>query len=637
MNVVLKIVLIIVISLRLTYIHSQENQSIDSLFKLLNDEAYDSTQLNINRTIAEYYLNVNLNKAIDYFEKTKTLAEKLNNKSELASSYYSLGSCYITKGNFDLSLENYLKAVRLYEELKYKRRLTKVYIDIAYLYTEYAQYPKAGEYFEKAKLLIDQTQDTFELNFLLQEKGNFYYRQAKYDSAILCIQESNRISMLLKDDNYSIPNSLSNIGLMYKKMGKLNEAFLYIDSALTILKKTNNSNFLFSSIYNNLACIYSAKHMFDSAYVNFQKSIAFCKISQNTLTELENYKNLAEMYDLNKQYDLQIYYLKKYYNLKDSLFSSDKQNELNQLETDYQLEKKDKLISNKNLEVIKQKNNRNILLIFSVFSIILLSSLFYYYRKIQKKNQDLEIKNTLIENQKTELQQLNHIKDRLFGIISHDLRNPLITLKSYLMLSDNESIAADKKILFKNQTMEAVNQTGELLDNLLTWANLQLKNVETPLVPIALDECVTDVVHILKMQANQKDIEIIQRVEPIIFTSNSDVLSIALRNLITNAIKFSKEHQQIIIESKQNINRLELIVQDFGKGLSSEQIQSILSSNNESTLGTQGEKGSGLGLFLVMQMLKKINAHLEIESHPGAGSKFMIVWIEATSANELLG
>lgn len=93
-------------------------------------------------------------------------------------------------------------------------------------------------------------------------------------------------------------------------MGKLNEAFLYIDSALTILKKTNNSNFLFSSIYNNLACIYSAKHMFDSAYVNFQKSIAFCKTSQNTLTELENYKNLAEMYDLNKQYDLQIYYLK---------------------------------------------------------------------------------------------------------------------------------------------------------------------------------------------------------------------------------------------------------------------------------------------------------------------------------------
>ncbi len=633
MKDILKNILIISFCLRITCLHAQESQSIESLFKLLNDEVHDSAQLNINRTIAEHYLNLNLNKAIDYFERTKTLAEKLNNKPELASSYYSLGSCYITKGNFDLSLENYLKAVRIYEELNYKRRLTKVFIDIAYLYTEYAQYPKAEVYFDKAKLLIDQTQDTVELNFYLQEKGNFYYRQAKYDSAILLNLESSRLAVLLHEDNYSVPNTLSNIGLLYKKMGRLNEGFLYIDSALTILKKTNSSEYLLSGVYNNLACIYSAKHMFDSAYVTFQKSIACSQASQNTLTELENYKNLAEMYDLKKQHDMQVYYLKKYYNLKDSLFNSDNQNQLNQLETDYQLEKKDKLITKKNLEVIKQKSNRNILLIFSVFSIILLSSLFYYYRKIQKKNQDLEIKNTLIENQKTELQQLNQIKDRLFGIISHDLRNPLNTLRSYLMLSDNESIAADKKILFKNQTMEAVNQTGELLDNLLTWANLQLKNVETPLVPIRLDECVTDVVHILKIHANQKNIEIIQSIEPIIIISNSDVLSIALRNLITNAIKFSKEQQKIIIQSKQNTSGLELIVEDFGLGLSSEQIQSILSSSKESSLGTKGEKGSGLGLFLVMQMLKKINAQLEIESHPGAGSRFSIVWKETTALN----
>lgn len=204
------------------------------------------------------------------------------------------------------------------------------------------------------------------------------------------------------------------------------------------------------------------------------------------------------------------------------------------------------------------------------------------------------------------------------------------------MLSDNESISADKKILFKNQTMEAVNQTGELLDNLLTWANLQLKNVETPLVPIALDECVADVVSILKMQAKQKNIEIIQHVQSIVFPCNADVLSIVLRNLITNAIKFSKENQTIILESTQNVQGIRLIVQDFGQGLSSEQIQTILNSKNESTLGTKGEKGSGLGLFLVMQMLKKINAQLLIESAPGNGSKFIIFWQESTEADPLI-
>ena len=118
-------------------------------FKLLDDEMIDSNQMMINKSIAEYYFNLNLNKAIDYFEKSKYLSEKLNDKAELASNYYNLGSCYLSKGKFDLSLENYLKAVRLYEELKYKRRLIKAYIDIAYLFTEYSHYAKAQEYFEK--------------------------------------------------------------------------------------------------------------------------------------------------------------------------------------------------------------------------------------------------------------------------------------------------------------------------------------------------------------------------------------------------------------------------------------------------------------------------------------------------------
>ena len=178
MKLIKKLVVFLALALYLNCVCAQENQAIDSLFKLLNDELIDSNQLSINQAIADYYLNLNLNKAIEYYERSKYLAEKLNSKSQLASSYYSLGSCFLAKGNFDLSLENYLKAVRLYEELNHKRRLTKTYIDIAYLYTEYAYYSKAHDYFDKAKLLIDQSQDTLELNYYFQEKGNFYFRQA---------------------------------------------------------------------------------------------------------------------------------------------------------------------------------------------------------------------------------------------------------------------------------------------------------------------------------------------------------------------------------------------------------------------------------------------------------------------------
>ncbi len=606
---------------------SQDELNVDSLLKLLDDQVVDTNQLFINRAIGDYYYNININKAIDYFEKAKSIAERLGRKPELSGNLYSLGSCYLSKGKYDVSLDYYLQAVRLYEELGHKRRLTKAYIDIAYLYTENKNYEKAADYFNKANSLILSVQDTFELIYFYTEKGNFYFQQEKHDSAIICNEEALNLANQINDETL-IMNAIGNMGLLYKRQGKYKEALYYTDSCLNLLARMQNSDYALGPAYNNLGSIYFALKNYKEAKKAFDISLDYGIKAGNTSLVLEDYKNLAELYGAMNNYQDENIYLKKYYSLKDSIYTIDSKNQMMQLETDYQLEKKDRNLALKNLELNKQKNNRNIFILLSISAFVLLSTLFYYYKKIQNKNKILVSQNALIENQKSELQNLNHIKDRLFGIISHDLRNPLITLRSYLQLSDNESISADKKIIFKNQTMEAVTQTGDLLDNLLTWANLQIKNVETSIVPVALNECVSDVASILNMQARQKNIEIVQKVDPIIVHSNMDVLSIALRNLITNAIKFSPENQEIIIATKADQNRTQLIVEDFGPGLTDEQISNILNDQNKSSLGTKGEKGSGLGLFLVKEMLKKIKAQLRVESTLGQGSRFIIEWEE---------
>ncbi len=606
---------------------SQNEQNVDSLLKLLNDQVVDTNQLMINRAIGDYYFNVNINKAIDYFDKAKSIAEQLKRKPDISANLYSLGSCYLSKGKFDVSLDYYLQAVRLYEELGHKRRLTKAYIDIAYLYTEYKNYDKAADYFGKAKSLILSVQDTFELIYFYTEKGNFYFQQEKHDSAIICNVEALNLAKQINDEQM-IMNAIGNMGLLYKRQGKYKEALYYMDSCMHVLKGMQNSDYALGPAYNNLGSIYFALKNYNEAKLAFDKSLDYGVKSGNTGLVLEDYRNLAELFGAMNNFQNENIYLKRYYGLKDSMYTLDSKNQMMQLETDYQLEKKDRRLALNNLELNKQKNSRNIFILLSVFAFILLSTLFYYYKKIQNKNNILVSQNNLIENQKAELQNLNHIKDRLFGIISHDLRNPLITLRSYLLLSDSESISADKKIIFKNQTMQAVTQTGDLLDNLLTWANLQIKNVETSIVPVALNECVSDVASILDMQAKQKNIEIVQHIGPIIVHSNMDVLSIALRNLITNAIKFSPENQQIILASKKDQNRTMLIVEDFGPGLTDDQIKGILNDQNKSSLGTKGEKGSGLGLFLVKEMLKKIKAQLRIESTVGQGSRFIIEWEE---------
>ncbi len=104
-----------------------------------------------------------------------------------------------------------------------------------------------------------------------------------------------------------------------------------------------------------------------------------------------------------------------------------------------------------------------------------------------------------------------------------------------------------------------------------------------------------------------------------------DILSIALRNLLTNAIKYSEKGKTVFIESRVVDDKVHLSIRDEGIGLSPMQIDEILSNNSYSRAGTQGEKGSGLGLFLVQELLEKINASLHISSKPGEGSRFSII------------
>lgn len=597
-------------------LYSQSINELDSLLKLIDDQKIDTTQLNINRAIGDYYFNINTQKAIIYFESAKKISENLNRTDDLASNLYSIGSSYLNIGKFDSALEYYLNACRIYEQKGYKRRLTKAFIDIAYLYSESNNFPKGRLYFDKAKILINDLQDTVELRYYYSELGNFYFKQEQIDSAILCIEESKNLSKILGEHDLIIGANV-NIGLLYKKKGNYDLALQYMNGALTAYKKNTNNPSELGVVYNNLGSIYAAQKKYNQAEKAFFKSLDYVNSIDAKFVVLENYKNLMDLYEQMKDYKSQSIYLKKYYQLKDSIYAIDKLNELNQLESEYQLEKKNSEILKKDKAFIKSNSQRNIFILIAFSILLALALLFLFYKKLQSKNH-------IVERQKEELLTLNHVKDRLFSIISHDLRNPLVTLKSYLLLSDSESISADKKLLFKNQTISAVVQTGDLLDNLLIWANLQIKNTSANIVPVSIQECVGDVVSVVDYQAKQKNIQIIQKIEPLMIPANMDILSIALRNLITNAIKFSFKNSEIIIKTIQSDDYTLLVVEDHGVGISNEKLELIQMNQNESTPGTNGERGSGLGLYLVKEMLKKINAQLQVESILEKGSKFII-------------
>lgn len=603
---------------------SQVNKEVDSLLKALDTEIQDSNKLRTLNRIGNYYIDNNPSKALEYFERSAALAKKINNTLRLGNAYYDIGFCYLLKNDFDKSLDHYQQSAKIYEQLKDNRRLTNAYMSMGNVFFQSKTLSKASEYYDKAQLIVEQSKDSGQLASLYAQRGTMYDQTQEYDSALLYLQKSMAIAKLINDD-YMVTTGLSNIGLTYKHKKNTALALQYFD---TVLKKyiamaeppLDN----LAVIYNNIGATQSQAGNYTKAIKAFNKSIGYCLQEGLTGITMENYRNMADMYGDMKDYRQQSIYLNKYYHLKDSIFSNDNKNQLTQLETDYQLEKKNISLVKEQSETAKQKNQRNIFIIIAIGAAVLLAALSFFYRRIKQNNILLQDKNMQINTQKDELQTLNHIKDRLFSVISHDLRNPLVTLKSYLSLADSPNLPAEKKDKFKSQTVQAVSQTSDMLDNLLVWANMQIKNTRPAITNVNIEDCIDDAIGAVRAQAMQKNIQINKDIKITGAAADSNIVEIALRNIITNAVKYSHANSEILVSTATHQQQIFITVKDEGIGMSKEQVEDLLYNDIESTAGTQGEKGSGLGLFLVKELLQKINAVLLIESEEGKGSSFII-------------
>jgi two-component system, sensor histidine kinase and response regulator len=598
---------------------AQDTSAINALLRKLDPLAVDTVQVQTQMAIGEYYLNSNNQKARSYFDKSLELAKLLDRQFDMASNYYSIGYCYYSEGDYEKSLDNYLRSIRIYETMNDGRRLANALLSVISVYTDYQKFDKAMEYYNKAITLIQSQRDSVLLCSMLAQRGNIFFAQGKYDSTLSYLNKEYEIALKI-NDTATIISTLGNIGLMLKKLNRTNEAITYTKKALDLVKLNTNMNDYLAVIYNNLGSIYTQKKQYDSAQVSFERSLFYCDIVGSSTVKMENYLNMAEMFGDMGQYKNQVLYLKKYHSLKDSLFTNKSTSQLIQLESDYQLEKKNLELVKKDNALIEQENQRNILWTILLSAFLLIAILIYFFRRIKRKKEELETLNQKINNQKNELEKLNEVKNRLFSIISHDLRNPLVTLRSYLLLSENDTIDASVKHGYKQKTLEAVTKTSELMDNLLLWAGLQIRKASLKIIPIQLADCIEDCIAMLQPQAELKNVHIKKGNVDMIGYGNPDILCMALRNLISNAIKFSHHGQVIDIQTIRKDECILLQVKDYGIGMNADQIQKINNYQSGTSSGTRGEKGAGLGLFLVKELLEEMHAELHIESVVGEGT-----------------
>jgi signal transduction histidine kinase len=257
-----------------------------------------------------------------------------------------------------------------------------------------------------------------------------------------------------------------------------------------------------------------------------------------------------------------------------------------------------------------------------IYVAIFLAAYFFEidYRVLKENFKELNLRKQIIESQAEELKIVNSNKNRLFSIISHDLRSPLSSLKNVIQLVEDEHISVQEFKELSNHIKQNVDNLSGMLENLLFWSLSQLEEIKPNLRPFDLDLIVDETLSIFKENALQKQIDLTKPSATNLQAYGDEYqIRTIIINLVNNALKFTPRHGKIIIDSNIEGQFIKLKIMDSGIGMEKGELVQIF-NNPIIKSGTAGEKGTGFGLFLCKELIEKNGGNIQIESVIGKGT-----------------
>lgn len=246
-----------------------------------------------------------------------------------------------------------------------------------------------------------------------------------------------------------------------------------------------------------------------------------------------------------------------------------------------------------------------------------------YNTALHQTNLEIQKQTNQLQVQAEELDQLNSLKNKLFSVISHDLKAPMYALRNLFDNMQSQDMPADEIKAMIPEVKNDLNYTVSLMENLLHWAKSQMQCHTVRAEAINITDLIDEVTHLLHLQAEAKNIHIENKAtEPVYAWADNDMINLVLRNLVSNAIKFTPPGGRISIGASELSTFAEVYVQDSGKGMTSVELKKINSQEFYTTNGTAQEQGTGLGLMLCKEFLAKNDGCLRIESKKDKGSTF---------------
>ncbi|MBC7923099.1 MAG: tetratricopeptide repeat-containing sensor histidine kinase [Ferruginibacter sp.] len=636
-----------------------QSTGIDSLEARLPTLAADTNRVNALNRLAYAQRNSEYQRASLYAEEARVLSSKLRFLKGEVSALNTVGWVHYRKGNYQQAFGYALQSLKKNGPLGSKPEIARSLITMALVEIKQDHHPKAIEYLNRALVIGEETDDKLIRGRSLNNLSTIYYKQQNYPLALRYARqalENNRKA----DDPSSLCYSWRNLGNVYVKQGKANQARVCFFKSLKLANQTKNK-YLRVTCLSGIGDVFELQGRFAQA-IEYKMRAAKEAREADLRPDLEaTYANLAGLFAKTNNWSSAYAYQQLYTATHDSLYNESNSHKITQLQAHYdasqkqaqiELLKREKALQE--AEIRKQTLLRNSF--FAGFGLFLILA-FILYRsnrakrkanaklrrqnlEIQQQTKEIEtqrdhlaekgrqIQRALNENneQKQELEALNATKDKFFSIVAHDLRGPLNTLAGFSDLlslgldcmtrEEIESIAADLS--------KSVRNTVQLTNNLLTWARCQMNSVDFHPVTLDVSEAIAAMVNLLQPTAQQKGVGLLAETSPgLMALVDGEHLSFILRNLTSNAIKFTHSGGTVRVETSVQEGMIGVSVTDTGVGMSEERVNDVFRiDTHHSTAGTNEEKGTGLGLLLCKEFVEKNGGRICVTSRLGEGSTF---------------
>ena len=602
---------------------ANNNTEVDSLYKrLINAE--DSVKAEILNELSWELRNSEPEKSIDYGLEAIKFAERFNDYENLVQAHSFIGVAYRIIGNYSESMDYYYKGLELAKKYNQKEQEGYAYINIGNLHIYQGYYYNAIENLNKAKKIAEELGHKRMLGYIHLNIGRAQMLRNENQEAFGNFNKALEIRLEI-DQVSGQAVCYKYIGDIYFERGDEKKALENYQKSLQVVDKKMDKD-LYANIHTMLAKTYLMVGNYDLARVNANKSMKIASEIGAKLIMRDNFQVLADIYLKKGDYKSAAKHLTNIINYNDTLFNQQLSEKMFNLEYRFEKQRKQTEIDilNKDKQIQELELQRVRIANIALIVILLLVTALFIYVLISLRHRREQ--NRLLERQKQELDNINKTKDKMFLIIGHDLRGPIGNLKSLIeMLLEDEEITKDKSLLETFSIfMKSVQAVSDLLENLLLWAKSQRNEISFNPENISINTVINRNLQLFRTVADHKGVNLSFELD-----GNNDVfadknmLMTVVRNLISNAIKYTPKGGSIKIKVQRESNYNKITIEDSGVGFDEETANKIFDTKNfYTTSGTNNEAGSGLGLLLSKEFVEINGGKIWADSKPDAGATF---------------